>query len=251
MEQEEAKFEDERGSMIIMDRSFDTVSPVMHDLSYWSMLADVVGMNKQFKIERSTAKGARDHVYDNNDRLWKNKCYEHYKGFNQDLNKQIKQFVEANKEVSNAQEGVDFDHQKALGKMSQFADLYFILDSHSDNVKTIDESVQERGLKQLITLESEIILGLSEDGKELSTKNLMSRIRELRGSLEDEDYCRLLMILFSCYNFPSKDQQSLIDSVDDCDFRTAIDNMITKVLKQKSSSKITRVYPTIDKAKYK
>ena len=39
------KFKDPRGVLLIVDRSFDLVSPLMHDYSYQTLVADLIGIN--------------------------------------------------------------------------------------------------------------------------------------------------------------------------------------------------------------
>lgn len=80
-------------------------------------------------------------------------------------------------------------------------------------------------LRKLIALEQDIITGLDSKGQKVNNTNLVKEISQINKQLKEEDYVRLLMIYFVCYELNKKDKDTLMKSVENESYRHVLANL--------------------------
>jgi hypothetical protein len=80
-------------------------------------------------------------------------------------------------------------------------------------------------LRKLIALEQDIITGLDSKGNKVNNANLVKEISQISKLLREEDYARLLMIYFFCYELNKKDKETLMKSVENESYRNVLANL--------------------------
>ena len=80
-------------------------------------------------------------------------------------------------------------------------------------------------LRKLIGLEQEIITGLDAKGGKINNTALVKEISQINKLVREQDYVRLLMIYFLCYDLNKKDKDTLLKSVPNENHRFILQNL--------------------------
>jgi hypothetical protein len=67
----------------------------------------------------------------------------------------------------------------------------------------IKTACAQSNLTNLIRVEQEILTGVTEDGKEVSTDHILKLMKGIKQHVNDGDYARLVMLFLSCYHMPA------------------------------------------------
>ena len=108
------KYSSNRGYILILDRSFDLYSPVMHDFTLGSLVYDFLQKSPLSKEVKYKA-GAGDGVYrleNERDTLWNKYKGKHFVEGSQRLPQETKQFTEESKYKSSGKFNNDMDQLK-------------------------------------------------------------------------------------------------------------------------------------------
>ena len=102
------KWRDPKGVLLILDRSFDMVSPLMHGYSYQTLVADLVGINqlgmvkvknyegKQNEESKDETAEHRFHTLDEADKIWIKYRGKHIANVLLSLSHEVDKFSEEN-----------------------------------------------------------------------------------------------------------------------------------------------------------
>ena len=173
------------GIVLLIDRSFDLISPLLHDYNYQSLCYDLLNIkNKRLEVNGKIIK------LSNEDEFWNNYKTKHIAEVFEDLFKNFETYENNCLTIEN--------------NNLTFSEMANLLDSKSDYVfkiiqlinqlnlgEKIKELFNKNHIYELIELEQDIFSGKIKDNHDISSK-----IIELKQKLKNEDFIRLKLLFY-------------------------------------------------------
>lgn len=201
---EKGKSERERGQLLILDRSFDPVTPLMHEYSYQAMCYDLLPVKDgliSYESETDKGKVPKQALLNENDEIWAELRHTH-------ISKAIKQITEKlNDFVSN---NASAAMQKKAGGNVSIQTLASVVKEFPEYKQTTQKLAQHVAIGQqcmnafiagdiftLSQLEQTITSGVDENNEEVSKANILKQVLETLKSnakLSKESKVRLVAI---------------------------------------------------------
>eukprot|EP01097_Dermamoeba_algensis_P005726 TRINITY_DN3623_c0_g1_i1.p1 TRINITY_DN3623_c0_g1~~TRINITY_DN3623_c0_g1_i1.p1 ORF type:complete len:605 (-),score=165.82 TRINITY_DN3623_c0_g1_i1:264-2078(-) len=184
-----AKTERGAATLIVLDRTVDTVAPLLHEFTYQAMVEDLLHdriKNGQYQLKYvdNTGKSkTKDVLIDENDTLWTNIRHFHISTTLEFLQKRIQEFQKTNKAASLLQAnqaGEDVSIKQlgeAIRAMPTFQETLTKYSLHQNLTKKCYSRFSKRNLKNYGLLEQDLANG--EDAEGNSPQNLLGRLTSL------------------------------------------------------------------------
>jgi len=189
----------DRSTLLILDRTYDVISPLLHEFTYQAMIYDLLPIeNDHYKYTTQTNEGSKekDIILSEADPLWPTLRHQHIAdsmnwildGFNEFVkeNKATKLYtgkVESLKEMSEA--------MKSMPQYKEMLDKYSL---HINLSTTAMKIFDEQQLKKIASVEQDMATG--EDAEGNPTKNVISAMPPILTdeSISKEEKLRVLML---------------------------------------------------------
>lgn len=197
----------DRGTLLIVDRSIDPVSPIMHEYTYQAMCNDLLKINgelctlpEDMKPE-SKQEGDDVLVLSEDDTLWLDFRHEHIGKVLGDVTQKFKEFKTTNNmaklQTGNASENASVkDMIAAMKAMPTYKDTMKKYHKHVSMAEACMTKFDRKRLKELGELEQDLATGFTDEGKPIEPmeckKQLVSLIKADDVSVLDK--LRLLMV---------------------------------------------------------
>jgi syntaxin-binding protein 1 len=197
--------ERERAQILILDRSFDALSPLIHEFSYQACAYDLLDVNEgvyNYEVETGKGKEERTALLNESDEFWNEHRHSHIAKIVDVIKERLNDIIQNEPEVAKLakKSSGDMDISQmaaAVKKLPQYQQIMTKLTLHVDIAKALVSKVTASGLINISQLESTISTGVDEAGQEIRGQKLFQMVLEALKSPSAKDIkLRLLAIYY-------------------------------------------------------
>lgn len=207
---------DERALLLVVDRKFDPVSPLMHDFTYQSMIYDLLETDGAVVKVPSSSEEKDQSIYllSDNEDTFAEMRHKHIAAVSEEVHQQFNTFRGQNaaaKLKGSADTSVQ-DMTRAARALPQFQAQLRVFSKHMDLAKTILDDVDRLGLYKLALLEQDMATGIDEERERTKKKDNQARLLECikNPGIGAEEKLRLIMIYIIAHGGISASTRSLL-----------------------------------------
>jgi len=205
--------------IMILDRSFDPLMPLLHDYYYHSLvydLLDVKGDVVEYQSEDNTGKITKKKaVLTDTDELWSKYRNQFIGEAMINISKEFEEFVANNKTAQTKKTDMSNLNLQQMSDIVKSMPMYQeVLGKYTLHISLIQECVKvfnEQGLKEIGDLEQSMVTGIDGDSKLLTPQKLLILLSQKlgQGNMSDRMKLRLLMIATISLELLEKDRKTL------------------------------------------
>ncbi|CAD8082896.1 unnamed protein product [Paramecium sonneborni] len=224
------KQEKEAGKITVMiiDRSYDIATPLLHDFYYQSMIYDLQDITNDIyenEVETNGKQIKQKVIFNKNDDLFNNYKYRHIIQVLDGIPVEFKEFIHNNTTAKVHQGQMN---NLDLNQMSEIVKTYINIMNYQENTPYICWAIFEnKGLKEIAEIEQSLVTGIDDAGKSISTTKIQSSVTtKLRiETLDEYDKLRLILLTSIGLEMSEKDRKILTDEIK-VEHQQAIFNLI-------------------------
>ncbi|KAJ6247279.1 protein rop [Anaeramoeba flamelloides] len=224
----------EQGVMLILDRSVDLLSPVLHDFYYQSMVYDLLNIEDdkiKYQTETKETKKETESTLDEKDGVWTTYRHLHIAECMTQISSQFNNFIETNSTAKYKKKKGENVNLKMIGQaiknMPQYHKQIDLFNRHITIASKVMDRFNKDGLQKIGILEQNIVMGEDPEGTPFKDP-----LVHLQGPLQDntvdpKNKARLLMLYVITQNPSSKELRKILRLSDlDIDLETSISNLM-------------------------
>jgi syntaxin-binding protein 1 len=196
----------ERAQILVLDRSFDPLTPLMHEYNYQAMVIDLLDVEDGAIVsyETTTNRGAKvtnRAILNENDELWLEFRHQHIAKVIECIKERMNDIIQNTAGAKLAKKsGADMDITSmaaAVKELPEYQQTTTKLGQHVDVAKQCMNAFGRQGLMNLSRVEQTISTGMDDDGKEVKGAKLYQIVAEaLQTPMEKIQKLRLLSIYY-------------------------------------------------------
>ena len=219
--------EEEAGpiKIVVLDRSIDPLTPLLHDYYYQAMiydLLDIKGDLVEYQSEDSTGKQSKKRtILSDNDELWVKYKYKHIAEAMMGLTDEFNKYVESNT-TSKLKKGElgEMDLKKMVDIVKQMPLYQDQLNKYTMHMNLMEQCMKIFNSKSLFDIgdiEQSVASGIDKEGKEVNVQKIFQQIltKIAEGKLKDDaERLRLIMIALIALGLPEKMREELTKKLD-------------------------------------
>lgn len=197
--------ERERAQILILDRSFDPLSPLMHEYTYQAMANDLLEVDDGvIAYKTTTNRGTEEEhkaILNENDEMWTDLRHQHIARVIEVIKDRMTDIIQNNAGAALAKKsGSDMDITSmaaAVKKLPEYTQTMTKLGQHVNIAQQCMDAFSRQGLLNLSQVEQTISTGVDEDGKEIKGQRLLQVVIDcLRTPMSKDQKIRLVAIYF-------------------------------------------------------
>jgi hypothetical protein len=197
---------DDRPTLLILDRTIDTLAPVLHEFTYQAMIYDLCEIENECTYKYSYSNGGKqitkEVLLDEYDFLWPKLRHMHIADCINKVIDDFNAFLKTNKAVNlksaSSKKGVASlrEMTAAMKELPQFQDTFAKYSLHIRLAGECMEKYKGQDLQRIAMAEQDLATGVSAEGAKVKKERLLSELEDILsdGSVTMENKARLLMI---------------------------------------------------------
>lgn len=196
----------ERAQILIVDRSFDALTPLIHEFSYQAIAYDLLDINEgvyNYQIELGKGSQETTVLLNESDEFWTENRHSHIAKVIETIKERLNDIIQSEPEVAKLAKkdgGKELDISAmaaAVKKLPQYQQIMSKISLHVQMAGTLMNRVTRDGLISISQLESTISTGIDDNGQEVRGQALFRLVTEALKSPQGKELkLRLLAIYY-------------------------------------------------------
>ncbi|CAG9335676.1 unnamed protein product [Blepharisma stoltei] len=217
----EFEINDNRATLIVLDRKFDMTTPIAHDVHYEAMLKDLLNVSHDGKVkyessDNSNVKTVKDAVLNEIDPLWVKYRYEEVDDAQKILGTDLQEFRAQNQEIEVAQQQQEIDDMKVAAKvvsnLSEYNDMVSRFALHSFLIDKCLQQFINAGIKEITEIEQILMTGIDTQKNEVKEDKIIERIVRLISTLSNpKEKLRLSILATIAMDLKERDRKAITE----------------------------------------